>query len=232
MRPEVDPEAVNATSDGAEEILLFKVWLKRLSPMIWRRIEVRADTTLRELHGIIQVAMGWEGIHLFAFDLRAKQYGSYELGARSPEVALGDLKIRVGARFVYEYDLNIPWEHELRLEARSERQGGRRYPHCTDGSGACPPEDCGGPAGFLERREAMYSDEGLEDLTRMADFLKALVIEERCELGQDAELMEEMRDLHARLELKQSWKGRPFVRKSVNARLKNGDHLEAMHQKW
>ncbi len=62
--------------------------------MIWRRIEVRADTTLRELHGIIQVAMGWEGIHLFAFDLRAKQYGSYELGARSPEVALGDLKIR------------------------------------------------------------------------------------------------------------------------------------------
>jgi hypothetical protein len=36
LPPEVDPEAVNATSDFAEEILLFKVWLKRLSPMIER----------------------------------------------------------------------------------------------------------------------------------------------------------------------------------------------------
>jgi hypothetical protein len=32
-----------------------------------------------ELHGVLQLTMGWEGIHLFQFDIRAVQYGSFEL---------------------------------------------------------------------------------------------------------------------------------------------------------
>ncbi|MEM6306365.1 MAG: hypothetical protein AAF701_00075 [Pseudomonadota bacterium] len=28
--------------------------------MIWRRVLVPASSTLRELHGVLQVAMGWE----------------------------------------------------------------------------------------------------------------------------------------------------------------------------
>lgn len=39
--------------------------------MIWRRVLVPASTILRELHGILQVAMGWEGVHLFLFDIYA-----------------------------------------------------------------------------------------------------------------------------------------------------------------
>ncbi|WP_237050794.1 plasmid pRiA4b ORF-3 family protein [Microvirga ossetica] len=53
--------------------------------MIWRRVQVPASLTLRELHGIIQVVMGWEGIHLFQFMLRARRFGSLELAARSPD---------------------------------------------------------------------------------------------------------------------------------------------------
>jgi hypothetical protein len=30
--------------------------------MIWRRVLVPTTFTLRELHGVIQVAMGWEGV--------------------------------------------------------------------------------------------------------------------------------------------------------------------------
>ncbi|PVE21206.1 hypothetical protein DC522_27790 [Microvirga sp. KLBC 81] len=33
----------------APEILQFKVWLLGISPMIWRRIQVPASVTLREL---------------------------------------------------------------------------------------------------------------------------------------------------------------------------------------
>ena len=76
--------------------------------------------TLRELHGVIQVAMGWEGIHLFQFTLRARRFGSLELAARSPDVPLSELRLRQGTRFRYEYDLNSPWEHEVRLESRHE----------------------------------------------------------------------------------------------------------------
>ena len=65
--------------DAPEEIIQLKVRLLGISPMIWRRVLVPSSTTLRELHGILQVAMGWEGIHLFLFDIHAVQYGSFEL---------------------------------------------------------------------------------------------------------------------------------------------------------
>ena len=45
----------------------FKLWLLGISPMIWRRLLVPSTCTLEELHGGIQVAMGWEGIHLYQF---------------------------------------------------------------------------------------------------------------------------------------------------------------------
>ncbi len=88
--------------------------------MIWRRVQVPASMTLRELHGVIQVVMGWEGIHLFQFTLRARRFGSLELAAQSPDVPLSELRLRSGMRFGYEYDLNGPWKHEVRLESRHE----------------------------------------------------------------------------------------------------------------
>jgi hypothetical protein len=92
-----EPEAPDPS-----EILQFRIWLLGISPMIWRRIQVPASLTLRELHGVIQLAMGWEGIHLFQFTLRARRFSSLELAARSPDVSLSELCLRVGARFRYD----------------------------------------------------------------------------------------------------------------------------------
>ncbi len=101
--------------------------------------------------------MGWEGTHLFEFCLRAARYGSWELSAASPNVTLAELQLRKGARFTYEYDLNIPWEHEIRLEDRAEPEAGKRYPACLAGDGNCPPEDCGGPTVFMDRRHDLWA---------------------------------------------------------------------------
>ena len=60
-----------------------------------------------------------------------------ELSAASPNVTLAELQLRKGARFTYEYDLNIPWEHEIRLENRAEPETGKRYPACLAGGGNC-----------------------------------------------------------------------------------------------
>ena len=125
------PPAVNdapLTAD-AGEVLQIKVWLIGISPMVWRRVLVPAAFTLRELHGVIQVAMGWEGFHLFQFCLRAVRYGSWELSASSPDVTLAALRLRKGARFIYEYDLNIPWRHEVRIEDRLAAGGGKDLSH-------------------------------------------------------------------------------------------------------
>jgi len=55
----------------AAETVQIKVWLLGISPMVRRRLLVPSTCTLHELHGVIQVAMGWEGIHLYQFCLRA-----------------------------------------------------------------------------------------------------------------------------------------------------------------
>ena len=76
--------------------------------MVWRRVLVPSTCALRGLHGMIQVAIGCEGIYLYRFGLRAARYGPWELSASSPEVTLAALRLRKGTRFTYEYDLNIP----------------------------------------------------------------------------------------------------------------------------
>ena len=53
--PEVTPSELAA---DANAILQVKVWLVGISPMVWRRVLVPTTFTLRELHGVIQVAMG------------------------------------------------------------------------------------------------------------------------------------------------------------------------------
>ena len=80
-----------------------KVWLLGISPMVWRHVLVRDTCSLRELHGVIQVAMGWEGHHLYLFRLHSKRYGFCEVSASSPDVTLAALKLRRGARLVYEH---------------------------------------------------------------------------------------------------------------------------------
>ena len=53
------------------EVVQMRIRLIGVSPMIWRRVLVPVSTTLHELHGIFQVPMGWEGVHLFLFDIYA-----------------------------------------------------------------------------------------------------------------------------------------------------------------
>jgi len=208
----------------------FKVWLLGLSPMVWRRVHVPADFTLRQLHGVIQVAMGWEGAHLFQFHLRAVRYGSSEVSARSPEATLESLRFRRGARFVYEYDLNVPWRHEIRLEEYLEPASKRHYPYCVEGHEACPPEDCGGPRAYLARREAWHSMDALDDLGVMAEIVEQAVIEGRREILDDADTRSRLEDALERAEERERWKGRLFSRSSVNDELLQGRHLVLMHQ--
>jgi len=66
----IDPGTKPAGPDAVGAVQV-KVWLLGISPMVWRRLLVPDTCTLRELHGVIQVAMGWEGIHLYQFWLRS-----------------------------------------------------------------------------------------------------------------------------------------------------------------
>jgi hypothetical protein len=50
-----------------DAILRLKIVLADTEPPIWRRVEVPAEMTLRQLHTVIQVAIGWDDDHLHQF---------------------------------------------------------------------------------------------------------------------------------------------------------------------
>ncbi len=198
--------------------------------MEWRRVLVPSTCTLHELHGVIQVAMGWEGIHLYQFCLRAARYGSWELSASSPDVTLAALRLRKGARFTYEYDLNIPWRHEVRIENQFGLEASKSYPVCTGGGGACPPEDCGGPTGFMAGRNGALSLDVLEDLDIMTEIIGQVVLEHRTELLDDEDTRWRLERAVERSKARERAQGCPFSRRTVNARFRKGKHRDLMHQ--
>jgi hypothetical protein len=139
-----------------------KVWLDGMSPMTWRRVQLPGSIMLRELHGVIQVAMDWEGLHLYRFLLRAGQYGSSELVASSPNVSLAALRMRRGPRCC---SANFGGYHRCRL-SRPASATPRSSPACRQtaaGSGGFLPAVPGGfiirPPVFTSRCCRLISDQ-------------------------------------------------------------------------
>ena len=145
---------MNAVKQPATvNVYQLRVSLREVTPMVWRRLLVTSDTTIAQLHAVLQTVMGWEDLHLHQFRIHGKAYGVYRVGGISfgddpHTVHLADFKLRKGERFVYEYDMGDFWQHDLRLEETFPLDLKKRYPVCTDGAGDCPPEDCGGPWGY------------------------------------------------------------------------------------
>ena len=198
--------------------------------MVWRRLLVPAATTLHELHGVFQVAMGWEGIHLFQFHLRAARYGSSELSAGSPDVALQTLRLRAGSRFVYEYDLTGPWRHEVRVERRVEPGAGKPGPFCLAGHGDCPAEDSCGPAGHLAHRRGAAGLDALTDLDTVAEVLEQVLRTRTTAVLDDSDTRWEFEAALERMREREGFLPVPFSRREVNARFRRGEHRVLMHQ--
>jgi Plasmid pRiA4b ORF-3-like protein len=134
----------------------LKVTLVETEPAIWRRVQVRSETTLAELHRVLQVAMGWEDVHLHAFGAGGGHDGEWEARTRLDEAA------GHGGGLTYVYDFGDHWEHEVVVEKVIVRpRPGTFYPRCTGGRWTCPPEDSGGPPGFSTLLRALRHRKGL-----------------------------------------------------------------------
>lgn len=59
----------------ATRVYQLQVALRGISPLIWRRLLVESTTTIAQLRAILQIAMGWEDLHLHRFRLHGKDYG-------------------------------------------------------------------------------------------------------------------------------------------------------------
>jgi hypothetical protein len=124
----------------------------------WRRFLVRSDTSIAFLLHLLQAAFDWSDSHLYRFIIHGKDYGIAYAGGISfsddPKLLrLADFGFRPGEHFFYEYDFYDLWRHEIRLEQIVTFDPTRRYPRCTGGGRAAPPEECGGPQAFLALRQ-------------------------------------------------------------------------------
>ncbi|MGQ9712401.1 MAG: plasmid pRiA4b ORF-3 family protein [Desulfotomaculales bacterium] len=141
-------------------IYQFKVALREVRPPVWRRLQVIGDITLHRLHLVLQAVMGWENHHLYEFVI-----GGLTFGEPDPDFGTSDWNSRTkklwqvpperGAKFLYRYDFGDNWEHDVVLEKVLPPEGGVRYPVCLGGARVCPPEDCGGVAGYERMPEAL-----------------------------------------------------------------------------
>jgi hypothetical protein len=152
-------------------VYTIKITLRHVSrPPVWRRVVIPADATFRDLHIVIQLAMGWEDDHLYRFggDRRGPGPRAPEIGRGADRrVFLSQVLTRPGDQVSYLYDFGDDWEHDLLLEEARAAEPGGTYPSCTAGSGACPPEDCGGPGGYAWLKEILASPSHPEHAERL-----------------------------------------------------------------
>jgi hypothetical protein len=142
-------------------ILQLKAKLRRVSPPVWRRLQIQSDATLEALHDCLQVAFGWAGSHLHSFSTETTVYGPDTLldqigsGRDERSVVLSDVFRRSSVPLYYEYDPGDGWVHHVVFERVVPPELNRPYPWVVDGRGACPPEDVGGPWGYGRFLEAI-----------------------------------------------------------------------------
>ncbi|MEU4381655.1 plasmid pRiA4b ORF-3 family protein [Micromonospora echinofusca] len=156
------------------QIFQLKISLAGVRPPVWRRVLVPGGYTLDRLHRVVQHAMGWRDCHLHSFEIEGRQYGEPdpdgELALRDELDVRLDAVVGKGSRFHYTYDFGDWWEHDLVVEDAFTADPDERYPTCSGGERACPPEDTGGPAGW-QALLAVLADAGHPEHARTRDWV-------------------------------------------------------------
>ena len=148
-----------------DQIARLRIELAHLEPLIWRRVAVSLSTNLRALHEVIQAVMPWENTHLYQFAIGDRVYG--EPGPedalwghriyQAKSMRLGTLIGRGVTELLYTYDFGDDWQHRIVVEEVGAAEPAVDYPVFLGGERSAPPEDVGGPPGFMDFLAAMAS---------------------------------------------------------------------------
>ena len=153
----------------------LKVTLKGIRPAIWRRVQVRGDSTLEHLHWVIQFAMGWTGSHLHSFSIPGMEHAMSKPGLSldeldtydEPLIELSKVATEEKYKFFYLYDFGDSWAHEVLVEKVLTAKSDIQYPVCVKAKRACPPEDCGGTWGYQALLKAIKDPKHPEHAFRL-----------------------------------------------------------------
>jgi hypothetical protein len=137
----------------------LRISLREVEPEVWRSVLVRSDSSLSMLHRILQTVTGWTDSHLHQFQSADTVYGRPDPASPRTlderKAVLAGLMRAPGDQLTYVYDLGDAWEHDIGLLHVFELEPTSKLPYVTGGERACPPEDCGGPAGYERLLKAL-----------------------------------------------------------------------------
>jgi hypothetical protein len=138
-------------------VMQLRVRIKGIRPPIWRKLLVRSDTKLHDLHLMIQSAFGWDNYHLYEFfdglvyyTKPSDEWESDPDEIDSTEVTIEDINLREGSKIEYTYDFGDGWDHTISVEKVLPLDSSLKLPACIGGKRNCPPEDCGGVYGYYD----------------------------------------------------------------------------------
>ncbi|MDN5601257.1 MAG: plasmid pRiA4b ORF-3 family protein, partial [Brachybacterium sp.] len=143
---------------ATRQMITVSVDLHGATPPIWRRLELRSDLSLTDVHDVLQTAFDWAGYHLWRFaaggdpfDLGAQLFlcefdveEGDEDGLPAEAVQLGELLQEPGDRLEYVYDYGDNWDLRIVVDSVREATPEAAPARATGGRRAAPPEDCGG----------------------------------------------------------------------------------------
>jgi hypothetical protein len=139
------------------QVLQFRLSVLDVKPEIWRLMLVSIDITLARLHEILQILMGWQNHHLYAFVIDGKRYAPHNEidGDKGKSNLIGtnlsSLFKKNAKDITYEYDFGDRWEIELHVESTKGTIGEELSAECIEGGRHGPVEDSGGSRGYMEK---------------------------------------------------------------------------------
>ncbi len=168
----------SSAADSFNQICTVRIELLDTDPLIWREVEVPTSITLKVLHDIVQITMGWLDQHLWEFKIGGRTYGlpMDEDWGTAPRTEAMKVRLRDVLKprktvIDYTYDFGDSWEHRLTVTKIRPGLPGVSYPHYVGGEWDCPPEDCGGIPGYYNMLDALADPEH-PDHAEVAEYLE------------------------------------------------------------
>jgi len=140
----------------------LRVTLLDVRPPVWRELRVPSEAPLSIVHEVLQAAFGWDNVHLHDWETAGGTYALADEDSWGEDIrdesAFTLLDVApADTTLLYRYDFGDGWEHLVEVLSVDPFDASVAPLSCLAGSGATPPEDCGGPSGYEHLLDA-YGD--------------------------------------------------------------------------
>ncbi len=132
-------------ADLADADVRLTVALDRVTPKVWRQVQLPATSTLGDLHALLNAAFDRSDDHLHEFvvvdetgDAVTAADDRREADEHEDELTLAEV-LPLATKLLYTYDLGAEWTHRIELDGVVARDA--RSPRVTAGKNSPPAED-------------------------------------------------------------------------------------------